>query len=98
MYQSGFPVQSSRNLLRRSHNRIPEINAEHFVSKLVSVFLKYILPIGDDCLEAQIRKQWSDVSEVRWHRFLALVLMLIGYTYPQSLALCSSLANENIWN
>lgn len=43
MYQSGFPVQSSRNLLRRGHNRIQEINMEHFVSKLVSIILEYIL-------------------------------------------------------
>lgn len=43
-----FPVQSSRNLLRRGHNRIPEISAEYFVSKLVSVILKHILTEDDD--------------------------------------------------
>lgn len=51
MYQSGFPVQSTRNLLWRGHNRIPEISAEHFVSKLVSVILESILSKGDDWLK-----------------------------------------------
>lgn len=55
MYQSGFPVQSSRNLLRRGHNRIPEINAEHFVSKLVSVILEHILRKGDDLIRLRHR-------------------------------------------
>lgn len=90
MYQSGFPVKSSGNLLKKGHNRILEINAEHFVSKVLSVNLEYILLKGGDWLRHRqtiIRETHPQMPHCIY--LLLFILFLINYTYPYKHDLCT---------